>query len=59
MIQSVAKRISRERPDLPIFTIHDSIATTIGNEEYVKSIVKEEAYRITGLRVKLGMEYWG
>ena len=59
MIQSVAKRISRERPELPIFTIHDSIATTIGNEEYVKSIVKEEAYRITGLRVKLGMEYWG
>jgi hypothetical protein len=58
MIGAVASRIAKERPDLPFFTIHDSIATTIGNEAYVTNIVTEEAYRLTGLQVKLGMEKW-
>lgn len=59
MIQNVAKRISEEKPDLPIFTIHDSIATTVGNEDYVASVIKEEVLKLTGLQVKLGKEYWG
>jgi hypothetical protein len=58
MIESVAMRISHERPELPIFTIHDSIATTAGNEEYVQTVIKEEAFRLTGLRLKLGKENW-
>lgn len=58
MIESVAMRISRERPELPIFTIHDSIATTQGNEEYVQNVIKEEAFRLTGLKLKLGKENW-
>jgi hypothetical protein len=58
MIQKVAKRISEERPDLPIFTIHDSIATTVGNEDYVSTVIQEEALRLTGLNVQLGKEYW-
>ena len=58
MIQNVSKRISVERPDLPIFTIHDSVATTIGNEDYVITLIKEEAKKLTGLEVKLGLEYW-
>jgi hypothetical protein len=59
MIQSVSMRIAREKPDLPIFTIHDSIATTIGNEDYVQEVIKQEALTLTGLKVKLGLEYWG
>jgi hypothetical protein len=59
MIKNVAKRISEEKPDLPIFTIHDSIATTIGNEDYVSSVIMEEVLRLTSLKVKLGKEYWG
>lgn len=59
MIQNVAKRIAEEKPNLPIFTIHDSIATTIGNEDYVASVIKEEVLKLTGLEVKLGKEYWG
>lgn len=58
IIQRVAKRISIEKPDLPIFTIHDSVATTVGNEKYVSSIIEEEALKLTGLNVKLGFEYW-
>lgn len=58
IIEKVVKRISVEKPDLPIFTIHDSVATTIGNEDYVASIIEEEVYKLTGLNARLGMEYW-
>lgn len=59
MIQSVVTRIAKENPELPIFTIHDSIATTVGNEDYIQTVIKEEALKLTGLDVKLGLEYWG
>ncbi len=58
IIENVVKRISDEKPDLPIFTIHDSVAATIGNEEYVASIIQKEVLKLTGLKVRLGMEYW-
>ncbi|MDB9754708.1 hypothetical protein OAB20_00280 [Winogradskyella sp.] len=58
IIQKVSKRIFLEKPDLPIFTIHDSVATTVGNEDYVSSILMEEAKKLTGLNIKLGLEYW-
>lgn len=58
MIGAVTSRIALERPNLPFFTIHDSIATLEGNEEYVADIVKEEITKLTGLEVKLGVELW-
>lgn len=58
MIQNVAKRIALEKPDLPIFTIHDSISTTVGNEEYVTKVIQEEIHQLTGLNAFLGLEYW-
>ncbi len=58
IIQNVVPRISRERPELPIFTIHDSIVTTLGNEQYVSDIIQQEILRLTGLQAKLGIEYW-
>jgi len=56
MIQNACKRISIEQPDLPIFSIHDSIITTDGNQGYVEMVIKEEAYMLTGLNVSLGIE---
>jgi hypothetical protein len=58
MIQNVVPRISREKPDLPIFTIHDSVVTTVGNEEYVATVILEEIKKYTGLEAKIGFEYW-
>lgn len=58
IIQRVAKRIASERPELPIFTIHDSVATTDGNEDYVATVIKEEVFNMTGLNVLLGIERW-
>jgi len=58
IIERVTKRISLEKPDLPIFTIHDSVVTIQRNENYVARIIKEEVKKATGLNVKLGFEYW-
>lgn len=58
IVNKASKRIARERPDLPIFTIHDSIATTLGNEDYVATIITEEVKSLTDLDVQLGLEYW-
>ena len=58
MIQRVVPRIAHERPHLPIFTIHDSVVTTLGNKGYVALVIKEEIKKYTGLDAKIGIEYW-
>jgi len=58
MLKVIAKRISKERPTLPIFTIHDSIATTVGNEEYVQYVMQEELTKHIGHSPSLSVEYW-
>ncbi|MDM1504097.1 hypothetical protein HX071_18170 [Myroides marinus] len=51
-------RINRERPDIPIFTIHDSIATTEENVEYVKMVLVETLEEAIGLAPNLKIERW-
>lgn len=58
MLNIIAKRISRERPDVPIFTIHDSIATTVGNEAYVQKVMRDELTKHIGHPPSLSVEYW-
>jgi hypothetical protein len=58
MLKVIAKRISKERPSLPIFTIHDSIATTVGNEDYVQKVMQEELTKYIGHSPTLSVEYW-
>jgi hypothetical protein len=59
IVERSARRIAEEQPNLPIFTVHDSIATTNGNEEYVAQIIKEEIYDYTGANAQIGFEHWG
>lgn len=58
IVDVIAKRIAKEYPDLPIFTIHDSIVTTVGNEELVARIMKEELEKGVGKVPSLKFEYW-
>src|ERR1035437_1665224 len=58
IIETVAKRIGIEQPQLPIFTIHDSIACPIEHMGYVETLMKEEILNITGLSAEIGKEYW-
>ena len=58
VIENAARRIGEEKPQLPIFTIHDSMITTQGNEKYIAHVLKEEIKRITNLDAKLSIENW-
>lgn len=58
IIEKAARRIGEEQPGLPIFTIHDSIVCTVGNEDYVESVIKSEVNNVSGLECQIGREYW-
>jgi len=58
IIDIICKRIEIERPYLPIFTIHDSIATTAGNEDYIKYLMYDEFTKLIGHKPRLKTEYW-
>lgn len=48
MLEVITKKIATERPELPLFTIHDSIMTTEGNEGYVAEILESELTTLIG-----------
>ncbi|PKQ46068.1 hypothetical protein [Confluentibacter flavum] len=58
IVDVIAKRISEEYPLAPIFTIHDSIATTPQYVDIVEQVMNEELYLKIGQKPKLKREYW-
>lgn len=58
ILDVIANRISTERPNIPILTIHDSIVTTVENEVFVKKVMDEELYQHIGVHPNLKTEYW-
>lgn len=58
VLRVICRRIANERPDVPLFTIHDSIATTRENAEYVLSIMQEELERYVGHPPTIKEEPW-
>jgi hypothetical protein len=59
LLDRVCGRIAKESPNIPLFTIHDSIITTKGNESYVQAVMKEELGKSIGQAPKFSVEYWG
>lgn len=47
-----------ERPELPIFTIHDSVVCPEGNEDYIRAVMAKEIEKHTGMVPEFGLEYW-
>lgn len=58
MIEVISRRIAAEKPNLPLFTVHDSIATIPAEVDYVKKVIKEEFKRYLDIVPKLGLEKW-
>jgi len=58
MLNVIAKRISIEFPEAPIYTIHDSISTTEEYVEVVELIMKEELTKAIGHEPKLARDEW-
>ena len=58
VIEVIARRIAKEHPKLPLFTIHDSLVTTVGNEGILQRIMTDELTRYVGHAPHLKTEYW-
>lgn len=59
ILHRCCKRIWEEgNHQVPVFTIHDSIATTLENVEYVRTVMKEELDKAIGVMPTLSVELW-
>ncbi len=57
LIDVICKRISDLEPQIPIFTIHDSILTTRGNEGFIEDIITDEFTKWIGYPPKLDIKH--
>lgn len=59
ILHRCCKRIWEEtKQQMPVFTVHDSIVTTCGNEGYVCAVMMEELEKCIGIAPALKCEYW-
>lgn len=58
VLEVIAKRLSKEYPKMPLFSIHDSLVTTVGHEAVVARVIQEELVRYIGSAPHLKIEYW-
>jgi len=56
MLDRITKRISKEKPDVALFTIHDAILTPDGTQDYCVKVMVEETIRIIGVSPKVEQE---
>ncbi|GAB3903318.1 hypothetical protein GCM10028803_31550 [Larkinella knui] len=57
-LNRIVARITQERPEVPLFSIHDCLGTTEQNAEYVKHTMIEELKRSIGVVPDLKTEVW-
>jgi hypothetical protein len=53
VLDVICREISRLYPHIPLFTIHDNIITTKGNEGFVKAVMQEQIAEWTGYTPKV------
>lgn len=58
MLGLVCKRLQNEFPDIPIYTVHDCIATTSQHITTVRRIMEEEFARFLGKAPKIDETSW-
>jgi hypothetical protein len=58
VIDVICREIAKINPDIPLFTIHDSIATTEECSELVCSIMKDKLKSFIGVSPTLKKELW-
>ncbi|MGV0968969.1 hypothetical protein ACTS9M_07070 [Empedobacter sp. ULE_I136] len=58
VLHKACKIIAKNRPDIPIFTLHDAIITTESNKEYVYSVLHEVLTKNIGIEPTIKYEPW-
>lgn len=56
ILRTICKRILSEKPDIPIFTIHDSILSTNEHIPYITTIMNEEIFKRYSILPNLKIE---
>ncbi len=58
VLHTACKLISEKTPEIPLFTLHDSIITTVGNEVIVSEVLYNVLLNAVGIPPKLKLEPW-
>ncbi|PQA96674.1 hypothetical protein B0A69_00865 [Chryseobacterium shigense] len=58
VLYKACKKITQDKPHVPIFTLHDSIITTQENVIYVQTVLKKVMKDYIGNKPKLKIERW-
>ncbi|SMC33586.1 hypothetical protein [Moheibacter sediminis] len=58
VLHKACKIISEQRPEIPLFTLHDAIITTEGNEKFVKQVLYDVLLNAIGIPPTLKFERW-
>ena len=56
ILDNCCKELSLDYPEIPIFTIHDNIATTKGNEEIIQKVMKSQFEKFIEIAPTLKIE---
>ncbi|MBL7683835.1 MAG: hypothetical protein JNK00_10785 [Flavipsychrobacter sp.] len=58
MLSYVCKNIQKHNKDIPLFTIHDCLVTTINHKMTVEALMINSIEEFTGLKPTLDITYW-
>lgn len=53
VINNTIRKITEEQPNVPIFSVHDSIISSKNNVDYLSKTLKDTIFRITGKETKV------
>ncbi len=58
IVDRITRKLTEQHPDMPLFTIHDSIATTKHYVPIVEQFIKDELQEFFGISPRLSIEHW-